>query len=215
MEIEIILKVLLAALLGGIIGLERELVQKAPGMQTNILTAVAAALVTTLSIEITAVSKTGDPTRLTAYIIVAAGLLGLGVIIRERSASRGLSSAAAVLVVTVLGIAVGSGYYLASFLVTIFTVLLFVGLKYITAVLENQSQFYSYAISTEDSAAVLIEVKKIIRELGLNYIDARLRKTDEGYEIEISLNTSKNKNQIFVERVMQLTGVKEITSEFL
>lgn len=215
MEIEIILKVFLAAVLGGIIGLERELVQKEPGLQTNILMAVAAALVTILSTEIVVLSKVGDPTRLTAHIITAAGLLGAGVIIRERSSSRGLGSAAAILVVTALGIAVGSGYYLASFLVTIFTVLLFVALKYITIILENQSQFYSYSVSTEDSAAVLIEVKKIIRELGLKYIDARLRKTDEGYEIEIAINTSKNKNQVFVERVMQLPGVKEITSEYL
>lgn len=215
MEIEIILKILLSAVLGGIIGLERELVQKEPGLRTNILIAVATTLITVISFKAAESANTGNPLQLATHIVTGIGLLGAGVIIRERSTPRGLSAAAAIWITAALGIAVGSGYYLTSFLVTIFVVLVFTGLKYISLVLENQSQFYSYIISTEDSAAVLIEVKKIIRELSLKYIDARLRKIDEGYEIEIAITTSKNKNQVFVERVMQLPGVKEITSEHL
>lgn len=215
MEIEIILKILLSAVLGGIIGLERELVQKEPGLRTNILIAVATTLITVISFKAAELAKSGNPVQLTAHIVTGIGLLGAGVIIRARSTLRGLTAAAAIWITAALGIAVGSGYYLTSFLVTIFVVLVFTGLKYISVMLENQSQFYAYIVSTEDSAAVLIEVKKIIRELSLKYIDSRLRKTDDGYEIEIAITTSKNKNQVFVERVMQLHGVIEITSEHL
>ncbi|MCP5106571.1 MAG: MgtC/SapB family protein [bacterium] len=213
MEIEIILKVLLAAVLGGLIGLERQISQKDAGLRTCILIAIGTALFTVLSLNLVEPSKTADPSRLAAHIITGIGLLGAGVIIRARFSDRGLTTAATIWIVAGIGISVGSGYYLASLFVTIFVVLVLTALKYISAMLESQGQMHAYVIATEDRASVLIEVKKIIRELGLKYIDSRLRKVDEGYEIEISLVTSKTKNQGFVEKVMQLPGVKEIISE--
>ncbi|MDQ1352114.1 MAG: putative Mg2+ transporter-C (MgtC) family protein [Acidobacteriota bacterium] len=215
MEIEIILKILLSAVLGGIIGFERELSRKDTDLRTCILIAVSSTLVTILSLKMGDISKSVDPTRLTGYIIIAIGLLGAGAIVRARFTANGLTTAAIIWVVAAAGISVGSGYYLTALIVTAFVLVVLTSLKYISNFLENQAQTFAYVIATEDRASVLIEIKKITRELDLKYIDSRLRKVNDGYEIEISLSTSKTKNEAFVEKVMQLPGVKEIISEHL
>jgi putative Mg2+ transporter-C (MgtC) family protein len=216
MEIEIILKLLLAAVLGGIIGFERELSQqKETGLRICILIALGSTLITALSLKLAELSKTSDLAQVAAPVIIGIGLLGAGAIVRARFSVQGLTTAAVIWIVAAIGISVGSGYYLISFIVATFVVLILTGLKYLSTFLETQEQLYAYVITTGDSATVLLEVKKVIRELNLKYIDARLRKVDEGYEIEITLSTSKTKNQGFVEKVMQLPGVKEIISEHL
>jgi putative Mg2+ transporter-C (MgtC) family protein len=215
MEIEIVLKILLSAVLGGIIGFERELSRKDTGLLTCILIAVGSTLVTILSLKLGDISKSADPTTLTGHLITAIGLLGTGAIVRARFTAHGITTAAIIWVVAAVGISAGSGYYLTGLIVTAFVVLILTSLKYITNLLENQAQTFAYVIATEDRASVLIEIKKITRELDLKYIDSRLRKIDNGYEIEISLSTSKTKNEAFIEKVMQLPGVKEIISEHL
>ena len=215
MEIEIILKILLSALLGGIIGFERELSRKDTGLLTCILIAVGSTLVTILSLKLGDISKTAAPSSLIGHIITAIGILGGGAIIRARFAKHGITTAAIIWVIAAAGISVGSGYYLTALIVTIFVVLILTALKYMSNILENQVQPFIYIIATEDSASILIEIKKIIREMNLKYFDSHLRKMANGYEIEISLNTSKTKNEGFIEKVMQLPGVKEIISEHL
>jgi putative Mg2+ transporter-C (MgtC) family protein len=210
MEIDIILKMLLAAVLGGIIGLEREISHKEAGLEVNVLIAMATALLTVLSSK-----ATTAPSPITGHIIIALGLIGAGIIIKERFASRGIMSTAVVWSVGAIGIVVGSGYYLNAFLVTIFIVIGLTLVQRLSSVLEKQGKIYIYVISAEDRAAVIIEVKKIITDLGIHYTDAHLVKTREGYEIEIAVTTSQQKNKSFIDRVMQIPDVKEITSEHI
>ena len=217
MELEIILKMLLAAVLGGIIGLERELSHKEAGLRVHILIAMASALLTVLSLQVAGGtgSRAAVSSPMAGHIISALGLIGAGVIIKERFTLQGLSTAAVVWSVGAIGMAVGSGFYLTAFAVTIFILIALTLLKRIAPVLEKQGKIYAYVISTEERAAIIIEIKKIIMDLGIHYQDARLRKTREGYEIEIAVTTSQTKNKAFIERVMQIPDVKEITSENL
>lgn len=215
MELEILLKILLAAVLGGIVGLERELSHKDGALHTNILIAVGSALMTLLSFEMAETWKSADPARVVAQVVVGMGILGAGVIIKERFMVQGLTKAATIWTVAGIGMAVGMGYYLTAFAITLMVALILWVLKFVASILESQHALYPYIISTEDRAAVLLVIKKILTELGIKYHDAKMRKTDEGYEIEISLLTSKNKNQSFLEKVMQVPGVKEVVSEHL
>ena len=210
MEIEIILKMLLAAVLGGIIGLEREISHKEAGLKVNVLIAMSCALMTVISIKTT---STASP--LTGHIITALGLIGAGILIKERFTPRGLATTAVIWNVGAIGIVVGTGYYLTAFLVTIFIVIGLTLLQRLSSVLEKQGKIYIYVISTEDRAAVIIEVKKIITDLGIHFTDSHLRKNRDGYEIEIAVTTSQQKNKSFIERVMQIPDVIEITSEHL
>lgn len=210
MEIEIILKMLLAAVLGGIIGLEREISHKEAGLKVSVLIAMVSALLTVISIK-----TTTGASPMAGHIITALGIIGAAIIIKERFTPRGLTTTAVVWSVGAIGMVVGSGYYLTAFLVTIFIVIGLTLVQRLSSVLEKQSKIYIYVISTEDRAAVIIEVKKIITDLGIHYTDAHLVKTREGYEIEIAVITSQQKNKSFIDRVMQIPDVKEITSEHL
>lgn len=217
MEFDIILKMLLAAVLGGIIGLERELSHKEGGLKVNILIAISSALLTVLSIKLTGDMQTQNAAAspMTGHIISALGLIGAAIIIKERFALQGIGTAAIIWSVGAIGIAVGSGYYLTAFAVTIFIIIGLTLLKRVSPLLEKQGKVYAYVISTEENATIIIEIKKIIMDLGIHHINSRLRKTREGYEIEFAVATSQTKNKAFIERVMQIPDVKEIISENL
>lgn len=101
-------KLLLAAFLGGIIGLERELRGKPAGLRTNILIAMGAALFTTISLQM---AVNSDPTRIAAQVVTGIGFLGAGVILREHGAVVGLTIAATIFVVAAIGVAVGAGLW--------------------------------------------------------------------------------------------------------
>jgi putative Mg2+ transporter-C (MgtC) family protein len=215
MEVDFILKILLAAMLGGIIGLERELSHKEAGLRTNILIAIGSTLITILSFKIAAMSKTADPARLTAQIVSGIGFLGAGAIIQARFAVHGLTTAATIWTVAAIGIAVGSGFYLVAFLVAIFVVIVLTVFKFLLAYLEKQKQIYVYLISTEEKASLLVDIRQVLTELNVRYSSARLNRKDGGYEFELIFNTSENKNRDFIEKVMLIKGVREVLSENL
>jgi putative Mg2+ transporter-C (MgtC) family protein len=178
MEIDIILKILLAAMLGGIIGLERELSHKEAGLRTNILIAIGSTLITILSFKIAAMSPGADPARLTAQIVSGIGFLGAGAIIQARFAVHGLTTAATIWTVAAIGIAVGSGFYLVAFLVAIFVVIVLTVFKLLLAYLEKQKQNFVYLISTEEKASLLVDIRQVLTELNIHYSSARLNRKD-------------------------------------
>lgn len=215
MEIEIVLKILLAAMLGGIIGLERELSHKEAGLRTNILIAVGSALITVLSFRIAAKAAGSDPARLAAQIVSGIGFLGAGAIIQARFAVHGLTTAATIWTVAAIGIAVGSGFYLLAFLVTLLVVFVLTVFKLLLDLIEKQKRNYVYLITTEERAALLVDLRRLLTELSIRYSSARLNRRDGSYEFEIIFVTSENKNRDFLEKVMLLAGVKEVLSENL
>ena len=215
MELEILLKILLSAILGGIIGLEREMSHKEAGLRTNILIAVGSTLLTILSFKFAILAKNVDPSRIAAQIVTGIGFLGAGAIIQAKFSVHGLTTAASMWTVSAIGISVGSGYYLISFLITIFIIVILTFFKYVSKLIEKQKKMFVYIIKIEDRASIFTEIKKIITELGISYSNADFYKYKEGIEIEILFESSQNKNEKFLEKVLQLKGVNKITNEKL
>jgi putative Mg2+ transporter-C (MgtC) family protein len=116
LEVRLLGKLLLAVILGGAIGLERELKGKPAGLRTNILICMGATLLTDVSMSISVVgtSRLGDPARLAAQIVSGVGFLGAGTIMQSSGMVTGLTSAATIWVVAAIGIAVGSGNYVGA-----------------------------------------------------------------------------------------------------
>jgi len=108
-DLEAVQRLLLAALLGALLGIERELKQKTAGLRTNILIAVGSALFTILSIELA--PDGADPTRIAAQVVTGIGFLGAGAIMRTDSGIQGLTTAATVWVNSAVGVAAGGGQY--------------------------------------------------------------------------------------------------------
>jgi putative Mg2+ transporter-C (MgtC) family protein len=123
--LEILVRVGLAALLGGAVGLEREIREREAGLRTHMLVSVGAALFTLVSAyawtDFTFSTRGGvtfDPTRIAAQIVSGIGFLGAGAIIRQGLSVRGLTTAATLWVVAAIGMASGAGYYAAAVLTT-------------------------------------------------------------------------------------------------
>jgi putative Mg2+ transporter-C (MgtC) family protein len=160
-------------------------------------------------------TKAADPARLAAQIVSGIGFLGAGAIIQARFAVHGLTTAATIWTVAAIGIAVGSGFYMLAFLVTLLVVLVLTVFKFLLAYIEKQKQNYVYLVTTEEKASLLVDLRQVLTELNIHYSSARLNRRDGNYEFEIIFNTSENKNREFLEKVMLLKGVKEVLSENL
>ena len=107
---EMIVKILLAMILGGVMGLERQYNDKPAGYATNSIICVGATLFTILSLYMAQLG--GDPGRIAAQIVSGVGFLGAGAILREGNKISGLTTAAAVWLVAAVGMAIGFGQYL-------------------------------------------------------------------------------------------------------
>lgn len=124
-ELEMSGRLLLAAVLGGFIGTDREKqLNGAAGMRTHSLVATSAALVMIVSIYgFMPVLEPGrivlDPSRLAAQVVSGVGFLGAGLIIFRRSTVRGLTTAASIWAVATVGLACGSGLYIVAFVTTV------------------------------------------------------------------------------------------------
>jgi putative Mg2+ transporter-C (MgtC) family protein len=113
----ILLRLFVAALLGGAIGLERELRERGAGLRTHTVVCVGSALFTLVS-AYAFVGPRVDPTRIAAQIVSGIGFLGAGAIIRQGLSVRGLTTAATLWLVAAIGMAAGAGYYDAAVIAT-------------------------------------------------------------------------------------------------
>ncbi len=138
LRLDLLLHLALAVILGGAIGLERELRQKAAGLRTNILICAGAALFTELSLAMTA--EFGDPSRIAAQIVTGVGFLGAGAIIQGRGTVTGLTTAATMWLVAAIGMAVGFGALLEATGTTLLVVLVLVALRPIERWIEKRKR---------------------------------------------------------------------------
>jgi putative Mg2+ transporter-C (MgtC) family protein len=122
---ESLLRLALAAVLGGLIGVERELREREAGLRTHLLVALGSALFTIVGaygfhdfLESGESVVRADPTRIAAQIVTGIGFLGAGAIIRQGFSVRGLTTAATLWVVAAVGLAAGAGYYSAAVITT-------------------------------------------------------------------------------------------------
>jgi putative Mg2+ transporter-C (MgtC) family protein len=115
-----LLRVVVAAVLGSAIGLERELDEKAAGLRTHLLVSVGAALFTLVGAYGFAEFPRGsiDPSRIAAQIVTGVGFLGAGVIFRQGFAIRGLTTAASLWLVAAVGMAAGVGFWKGALIAT-------------------------------------------------------------------------------------------------
>ncbi len=112
-ELILVARLVIAAILGSSIGIEREKKHKPAGLRTYMLVCLGSCLVTLISL-----SFTDDPARIAAQIIVGLGFLGAGAIIAHGKDVRGLTTAASIWIIAAVGLAVGVGEYILAIATT-------------------------------------------------------------------------------------------------
>jgi uncharacterized membrane protein YhiD involved in acid resistance len=157
-------RLLLAALLGGIVGLERELRHKPAGLRTNMLICIGAALFTIISYEM-AGEVGGDHTRIAAQIIPGIGFIGAGVVIRERGAVVGITSAATIFMVASVGMAVGARLPVTAIFTTLLMLVSLVFLGMVEDRIGFHTRLLTFTMTTpEGNPNILDRVHDIIHD---------------------------------------------------
>ncbi|GAB6154219.1 MgtC/SapB family protein [Desulfosporosinus burensis] len=120
-DYEVALRLFLACVFGGVVGLERERNDSPAGFRTHILVSLGAALIMIISMygfsDFDSVNK--DPARLAAQVVSGIGFLGAGTILRDKTSIKGLTTAASLWVVSAIGLAAGAGFYFSAFVATV------------------------------------------------------------------------------------------------
>ncbi|MCR4616529.1 MAG: MgtC/SapB family protein [Clostridiales bacterium] len=161
-----LLRLFIAAILGGIIGFEREHSHRPAGFRTHILVAVGSALVMSTSVfmfEIYEGRTNLDPARLGAQVISGIGFLGAGTILREGFSVKGLTTAASLWATSCIGLAVGLGFYEGAFVATI---VIYVTLNALKRIIKVGASAKSLYIQVEDVTKVSASLGDIIRKCG-------------------------------------------------
>jgi putative Mg2+ transporter-C (MgtC) family protein len=164
-------KLALAAVLGGLIGLERESKHRAAGLRTNLFICLGAAMFTLLSDEL-AGAHTGDHTRIAAQIIPGIGFIGAGSILRARGEIvTGITTAATIFVVASVGMAVGGAQYVLAIVATLLILGVLLLLGAIERGLNLKVMIYGYEVSgpkAEETETRINEVLEPLHSLMLN-----------------------------------------------
>ena len=168
----LVTKLLLAALAGGLIGLEREKHGRPAGLRTNLLVAVGACVMTILSeafylkyAQMTAETALRlDPGRVAAQIVTGIGFLGAGVIIKEGATVRGLTTAASLWAVAGLGMAFGIGFYSLGLLATGLVLVSLIFLKKLDPII-GKDHYLTVTVVAQNREALFDELMALCDQL--------------------------------------------------
>jgi putative Mg2+ transporter-C (MgtC) family protein len=170
-------RLLVAAILGGVIGLERELRHKPAGLRTNMFICFGAAMFTVLGDEL-ASNFGGDHTRVAAQIIPGIGFIGAGSILHSRGSVTGLTTAATLFVVASVGMAAGGGLYITAVFATGVILIALALLGKLERQFALKAMRYSFEVMGKNTDAMLSELNRILDEERLGLQDVRVASTD-------------------------------------
>jgi putative Mg2+ transporter-C (MgtC) family protein len=196
--------------LGGVIGLERELSGKPAGLRTNILICLGAAIITDLSLvlALTTTARMADPARLAAQIVTGIGFLGAGTILQTRGAIHGLTSAATIWVVAAIGMLCGAGEIAAALGATILVIVVLVLLgRFENYVLDRRRIRGTVRVSLNVSVQ---EVRNVIEENGIRIDAIDVYETGSSRLIEMRVRGSTARLRNAAEELDDRDGVLDI-----
>ncbi|WP_062350575.1 MgtC/SapB family protein [Bacillus kwashiorkori] len=227
-EMEILIKLGVSALLGMIIGLEREIKRKPVGLKTCLVISIVSCLLTIVSIQsaykaessVYGVNITMDPLRLAAQIVSGVGFLGAGVILRRGNNSiSGLTTAAIIWGAAGIGIAVGAGFYFEAIAGVI---LLMISVEFIPFIMNliGPKQLREKDLALELYVSDNIFIEKIIEEIegkkfSINSIKIRdLKEGGHLIQLKIGVNFRQKITDVY-QFVSSLEGVCKVEIEKL
>ena len=213
-------RLVLAALLGGAVGLEREIHGRPAGIRTYLILSLGTALLMVMSEYLLVayhgrypdLGLQGDPGRIAGQAITGIGFLGGGVIIRYKDSIRGLTTAACVWLVCSVGLAVGAGFYVVGVAVTLMTLLALIGLKAWERRMKKD-WFENLQVVSEDLPGQTARMTGLIVQHGFEVITFGLRRDAEKKELEASFQLRVRAIQPqreILQDLLELEGVRAV-----
>ncbi len=200
-NVELVLRLILAAVIGGFIGIEREVSNRPAGLRTHILVTVGSALITLVSSD--AFGGIGDPSRIAAQIVTGIGFLGAGTIIKTGNSIKGLTTAASLWISAGIGMAIGAGYYLGGLVTAGIVLLTLVNVGSFEKRLIKRT-YNTIEIFTRGRTGLLGEIGTVLGDHQIYIKDIRMLPIDEyenleelAFEITVKLPEQINMDHLF------------------
>lgn len=215
-EWELLLRLTLSCILGGVIGYERQSRRKTAGLRTNVLVCLGSCLIMVLSeaLYLNVEGRTNaDPARLAAQVVSGIGFLGAGAIMKDGLTVTGLTTAACLWVVAGVGLAVGAGFYSGALFTT---ALVFATLGTLSRIDEwvMHEKNLSLIIHTEDKPGQLMHISSCLDDLQLNVRGVKVKADEDAAHsdgllyIELELYNHRSiKSVIVVDAIKRIDGI--------
>lgn len=224
-EMEILMKLGISAVLGLVIGIERELKRKPVGLKTSLVIAIVSCLLTIVSIESAyvfpgkeGVNITMDPLRLAAQIVSGIGFLGAGVILRRGNDSiSGLTTAALIWGAAGIGIAVGAGFYIeamagvALLIISVEVIPFFMALVGPRQLREKEVMLHLKVSDKENMADILSAIKDLkisVKRVRIKDLEAQKHLI----QLTVTVHHKKSITDIYYS-ISELSGVRSVEIE--
>jgi putative Mg2+ transporter-C (MgtC) family protein len=211
LRLDLLGRLLLAAVLGGIIGLEREWSGKPAGFRTNLLICVGAALLTELSVAVARAADPfamADPGRIAAQIVSGIGFLGAGTIIQSRAGVVGLTTAATLWVVAAIGMAVGAGAFVEAVGATVLVVVALLVLGQLEPMLNKHREMVVRVTMGRDPGTVT-QVEALLDDpLEAQVMEAE--RTDSEVSMTYHVYGHRDQTNRLVNRLLEIEGVRTV-----
>ena len=208
------IRLVVAMILGGIVGLEREYRAKDAGFRTHFLVAIGSALFTLISMYGFA-DGVKDTSRVAAQVVSGIGFLGAGIIVFQRNVIRGLTTAAGLWVTAAIGMACGVGQFYMAVLVTL---LMLIGLevlnRFIPHIGSSSVQLSFSSPSRKDVADAIMNIRKIVVDV-ISY-EIKNKESDKGeyYKVQMEVRTKhRQRNDRILEILKDFDNVNIIDVE--
>lgn len=204
-------RLVLAAILGGIIGLERESKHKAAGLRTNMFICFGSAMFTILS-ERLAGDFGGDHTRIAAQIIPGIGFIGAGSILHSKAGVTGVTTAATIFVVASIGMAAGGGLLLPALFATLLLLVSLHFLGYFETHFNLKPVPISYDVRGENGDEMVAAVNTILEEERRPMQSVQLGRINGDHRMIFRLDALRSEHNQIMARLRQTTAIKRIDS---
>jgi putative Mg2+ transporter-C (MgtC) family protein len=202
-------RLLLAAALGGIIGLERQLRHKPAGLRTNMFICFGAAMFTVLSKQLAGVES--DSARIAAQIIPGIGFIGAGSILHAKNSVIGLTTAATLFVVASIGMAAGGGLYLTACFATLIIVVALVVLGRMESIFNLKTFDATYEVTGSNVDGMLREVNRILDSEQLTMHSVHIADSDPDFRMVVSIDGEREQQKIFSIRLHESNVFATVT----
>lgn len=209
MSYDFIIRILAAAVIGGVIGLEREYRAKEAGFRTHFLVALGSALFTVVSqfgFEQTDGGTSNislDPSRVASQVVTGIGFIGAGIIIFQKHAVRGLTTAAGLWVTSAIGLACGSGLYFLAFITMILVLICLEVLYFIVRGVESKHISVTFSSLSKDMVTEIIDIlKNEGLEVKSYHIKHSYNENATHYKMNVDINVRRNNFENIIKKIL-------------
>jgi putative Mg2+ transporter-C (MgtC) family protein len=210
LRLDLLLQLALAVVLGGAVGLQRELKGKPAGLRTNILICLGATLFTVLSYRFA--PSNGDSGRVAAQILTGVGFIGAGTILHMRASVVGLTSAATIWVVAAIGMALGSGAYVEAIGTAALVLVVLEGLEKLEFLIARRYSTSRLVVHVRPEQTALQELEAVVRGHGLEIEHTASRRDGADLVAELEIRGPRRQHDQLLAQLMRHPLVRGVST---